>query len=104
MHDRHHEHGRDKVDVDEHGSEKSMEAVSEIVKLRKMVEHWISHNEEHARTYRLWAGRARKTGCEEPGDILEQIASEIVEQNERFMKIIDIIDSAAEPIDSRPKL
>ena len=94
MHDRHQEHGHDKVHAHEHGPKKNTEAVSEIVKLRKIVEHWISHNEEHARTYRLWASRAREAGCEKPGEILEQIASEIVEQNERFMKIIHIIDSA----------
>ncbi|MGA2938426.1 MAG: hypothetical protein ABSF52_15185 [Syntrophobacteraceae bacterium] len=104
MHDRHQEHGHDKVHAHEHGPKKNTEAVSEIVKLRKIVEHWISHNEEHARTYRLWASRAREAGCEKPGEILEQIASEIVEQNERFMKIIHIIDSGAGPIDSRPKL
>jgi len=104
MHDRHQEHGHDKVHAHENGPKKNTEAVSEIVKLRKIVEHWISHNEEHARTYRLWASRAREAGCEKPGEILEQIASEIVEQNERFMKIIHIIDSGAGPIDSRPKL
>jgi hypothetical protein len=104
MHDRHQEHGHDRVHAHEHGPEKSTEAVSEIAKLRKIVEHWIGHNEEHARTYRLWASRAREAGCEEPGEILEQIASEIVEQNERFMKIIHIIDSAAGPIDSWLKL
>ena len=84
MHDRHREH-------DPH---ESAETVSGIVKLRKMAEHWISHNEEHARAYKLWAGRAREAGCEEPGEILEEIASEIAKQNERFMKIIHIIDSA----------
>jgi rubrerythrin len=92
MSDRHHEH--------EHGNEHTHEkdeAVSEIVRLRKMVEHWISHNEEHARSYRLWASRAREAGCEEPGEILEEIASEIQEQNERFMKIVHIIDSSGRP-------
>ena len=93
MHDRHEEHGHDEAHAHEHGSEKGEEAVSGIVKLRKMVEHWISHNEEHARSYRLWASRAREAGCEEPGEILEEIASEIVEQNERFVKIIHIIDA-----------
>ena len=42
----------------------------------------------------LWASRAREAGRREPGEILEEIASRIVEQNERFMKIIEIIDSA----------
>ncbi len=94
MDDRHQEHGPEKAHAHEHGLEKSTETVSGIVKLRKIVEHWISHNEEHARTYRLWASRAREAGCEEPGDILEQIASQTVEQNERFINIIHIIDSA----------
>jgi hypothetical protein len=36
-------------------------------------------------------------GHDEPSDILEEIASEIAEQNERFKKIIHIIDSADQP-------
>lgn len=98
MSDRHHEHqhGHGREHTHEHANEKD-EAVSGIVRLRKMVEHWISHNEEHARSYRLWASRAREAGCEEPGEILEEIASEIQEQNERFMKIVHIIDSSGRP-------
>jgi uncharacterized coiled-coil DUF342 family protein len=96
MHDRHQEHEHFKAHTHEHEPEKSEEAVSGIVKLRKMVEHWISHNEEHARSYRLWASRAREAGCQEPGEILDEIAAEILEQNERFMKIVRIIDSAGQ--------
>jgi len=92
MSDRHHEHGHG---AHEHEPEEA-EAMTGIVKLRKMVEHWISHNEEHARSYRLWANRAREAGCEEPGEILEEIASEIMEQNERFKKIVHIIDASGE--------
>ena len=76
-----------------HGPDKGEEAVSGTVKLRKMVEHWISHNEDHARSYLLWASRAREVGQDEPGEILEEIASEIVGQNERFKKIIHILDA-----------
>jgi hypothetical protein len=97
MNDRHHEHGHGKEHTHEHQPEEGGEAVTGIVKLRKMVEHWISHNEEHARSYRLWASRAREAGCEEPGEILEEIASEIMEQNERFMKIVRIIDTSGQP-------
>lgn len=87
-------HGSDHGRLHAHHAEKEAEAVSEIAKLRKMVEHWISHNEDHARSYRAWASRARKAGRREPGEILEEVASRTVEQNERFMKIIEIIDSA----------
>ncbi|MGA2404511.1 MAG: hypothetical protein ABSG91_22875 [Syntrophobacteraceae bacterium] len=94
MHD---EHGHGEAHTHEHGPDKGEEAVSGTAKLRRMVEHWISHNEEHARSYRLWASRAREVGHDQPGEILEEIASEIVEQNERFMKIIHIIDSSGRP-------
>ena len=94
MHD---EHGHGEAHTHEHGPDKGEEAVSETVKLRKMVEHWISHNEEHARSYRLWASRAREAGRDEPGEILEEIASEIAGQNERFKKIIHILDAADRP-------
>ena len=97
MHDMHDEHGDCGTFAHKHGPDKGEEAVSGTVKLRKMVEHWISHNEEHARSYRLWASRAREVGQGEPGDILEEIASEIAEQNERFKKILHIMDSARRP-------
>lgn len=97
MHDRQREHENEKAHVHGHEPERVAEVGSAIVKLRKMVQHWISHNEEHARSYRLWASRAREAGCEEPGAILEEIASEIVEQNERFKKIVNIIDSSVRP-------
>ena len=97
MHDTHDEHGHSEAHAHGHGPDKGEEAVSGTVKLRRMVEHWISHNEEHARSYRLWASRAREAGHDEPGEILEEIASEIVAQNERFKKIIHIIDTADRP-------
>lgn len=97
MHDRQREHENEKAHVHGHEPERVAEVGSGIVKLRKMVQHWISHNEEHARSYRLWASRAREAGWEEPGAILEEIASEIVEQNERFKKIVNIIDSSVRP-------
>ncbi len=91
MQDRHDESEREKTHA--HDAEKNTESVTGIEKLKKMTEYWISHNEEHARSYRLWAGRARDAGYGEPGDMLEQIASEVVEMNERLRKLIQIIDS-----------
>jgi hypothetical protein len=93
MHDGHDEHGHQKTHSHEHGAEKEAVAVTEIEKLKKMTQYWISHNEEHARSYRLWAGRARDAGYEKPGEILEQIASEVVRLNERLMEVIQTIDS-----------
>ncbi len=84
MHDKHHDHG----------STSGEGNISDVVKLRKMAEHWIGHNEEHARSYRQWASRAREAGQEEPGDILEEIADGMIEQNERLKRVIYLIDSS----------
>jgi protein involved in temperature-dependent protein secretion len=91
MHDRHDEHANEKAHAHEH--EAYGEAASDIGKLKKMAEYWINHNEEHARSYRLWAERARDAGYGRPGEILEEMASEIVESNERLRQVIQIIDS-----------
>lgn len=66
--------------------------MSVLEKLRKLAEHWIGHNEEHAASYRLWAQRAREAGKEAPGEILEEIASEMAEQNKKLQRIIELLD------------
>ena len=72
-----------------------------VERLKKMTEYWISHNEEHARSYRLWAGHALEAGYVEPGNILEELASEMVNANERLRKVIRIIDSVGPGADRR---
>jgi hypothetical protein len=96
-HEHSHEHGHEHLHEHEHESATGGQAVSDIAKLRKMVQHWANHNEEHASSYKLWASRAREAGCEGAAEILEEIASEVAGQNERFAKIIDIIDSSGRP-------
>ncbi len=86
MHDTHHEHE----------SENGLGAVPDSVKLKKMAAHWISHNEEHARSYLLWAGRAKAAELSGPSEILEQLAAEVIRQNQRFEQIIRMIDSEQE--------
>ena len=89
----HHPHEEHSHSHEHEGGESTAEP-SQTARLRKMVEHWVSHNEDHAASYRLWAGRAREAGCSEPGRILEEIASETIEQNKKFIKIIELIDSS----------
>ncbi|MGC9196556.1 MAG: hypothetical protein ACP5IL_14055 [Syntrophobacteraceae bacterium] len=86
MHD-HHDHSHDHSH--QHGEEPL-----ETARFRKMVQHWISHNEDHAGSYRQWASRARDAGHEASAAILEQIASEAVKQNEKFVQIIELLDSS----------
>ncbi len=91
-HHGHHEHHEDQCGV-RGGAAPGVQDL-ETGRLRKMVEHWISHNEDHAGSYRLWAGRAREAGHEAAGAILEEIASEVVKQNEKFAAIVRLIDSS----------
>jgi hemerythrin superfamily protein len=71
--------------------EKNGETISEMEKLKKMAEHWIAHNEEHARSYRLWANRAKEAGREETGEILEDIAGEMLDQNRKLERIVFLL-------------
>jgi len=63
-------------------------------KLVKMVEHWIHHNEEHARSYLDWAKRAHDQGLEDVRSILEQIAGDAQLQTRSFEKIQSILKGA----------
>ena len=99
-HDKHHEHHHEGHEhhhehhCGDHVAPRNTGEVTETEKLRKMVEHWIAHNEDHARSYRLWASRAKDAGHIEPGAILEDIASDIIGQNEKLIRITQIIDSS----------
>jgi len=60
-------------------------------KLVKMVEFWMHHNEEHARSYRDWAGRARQMGLDEVGDILEALAGDAMLPNRSLARVLSLL-------------
>jgi len=45
-------------------------------KLKKMVQHWLRHNADHAATYRQWAERARRAGMADVAEILDSVAED----------------------------
>ncbi len=87
MHVTHHHHGHDHKH--EHGHAAAEMSVPE--KLKKLAEHWIGHNEDHAASYRLWAKRSREAGKAAPAEILEEIALDMTEQNKKLRKIIELL-------------
>lgn len=97
MHDKNHEHRPAAV-------AENNQAIPEMEKLKKMAEHWLGHNEEHARSYRLWATRAKEAGRIEPGEILEDIAREMLEQNRRLERVIFLLNTTGGSIDSTDEL
>jgi hypothetical protein len=60
-------------------------------RLLKMVEFWLHHNEEHARSYRDWAAKARETGLEEIGLNLESLAGEAVLSNRKLEHLLRLL-------------
>lgn len=45
-------------------------------KLAHMIEHWIEHNEEHAKSYLEWSKKAQGAGKEELALILADLSVE----------------------------
>lgn len=73
-HDHHHHHHHE-----EPGAELSFSE-----KLKKILEHWQRHNEDHAETYRSWAEKARQNGMERAAGHLETAARMTMEINGEF--------------------
>jgi len=57
----------------------------------KMIEHWIHHNQDHAKSYREWARRAEEQGHNEVCQILQSIADSTVQQNESMEKALRLL-------------
>lgn len=80
-----HHHGADHHH--DHSAVEASSTPSEKDKLVKMVEHWVHHNEEHARSYHDWAQRAHQLGLDDVRALLEQIADDTQLQTRNFEKI-----------------
>jgi hypothetical protein len=73
-------------------------------KLLKLVEFWLHHNEEHARSYRTWAGRAREMGFDDVGHILEVLAGEALLSNRNLERVLSLLKDNRPHIDSPKRL
>ena len=65
--------------------------LSEQEKLAKMIEHWIQHNIEHARSYRDWAQRADGLGQAEVASVLSGMAAASTKQNEDLERALSLL-------------
>ena len=71
--DHHHHH-----DHDSHGE------IPFDEKLKKIISHWVKHNEDHATNYRNWAEKAKANGQEKASEFLEEAAEMSQAVNEKF--------------------
>jgi hypothetical protein len=75
----HHHHGRE-----------IKSALSFDEKMIKLLEHWIQHNEDHARTYRDWAQKAKEKNKNETAQLLEDAAGMTLRINKTFESAMKI--------------
>lgn len=62
--------------------------MSELEKLKKLLHHWLEHNDEHAEVYREWAEKTANLGNRELSEILLRLYNETKKMNELFEKAI----------------
>jgi len=75
----HHDHS--------HGHHHSHEESGEMSfdeKLKKILDHWIKHNMDHAETYRDWSERAQQAHMDDVARLLKEAADLNITMNEKF--------------------
>jgi G3E family GTPase len=78
-HDHHHHHGQQESDL------------SFDRKLVKRLEHWITHNDDHARTYREWSDRTAEEGMPSVSRLLTEAAQATTEISRKLENAIRMI-------------
>jgi hypothetical protein len=53
-------------------------------KLKKILYHWIKHNEDHAQNYKKWAEDAKSKGLNKAGELLIEAADMSLKINQKF--------------------
>jgi len=67
-----------------HSHDESQSELPFEEKLKKILDHWIKHNEDHAQNYKKWAEDAKTKGLTEAGELLIEAADMSLRINEKF--------------------
>jgi hypothetical protein len=65
--------------------------MTDLEKLKHLLEHWVEHNEAHVKTYDEWAQKAEILGEKELSAVLRQITDESKKLQGLFQKAIESI-------------
>lgn len=65
--------------------------MTELEKLKHLLEHWIEHNEAHVKTYSEWSSKAESLGKKELAGILVQVVDESRKLDGLFKKAMEIL-------------
>jgi hypothetical protein len=58
----------------DHLPEEASQSMAFSEKARKLILHWSKHNDDHAQSYRQWAGQFRENGLVSAAAMLESAA------------------------------
>jgi hypothetical protein len=64
----------------------------DLAKLRILLPHWIEHNDEHAESFRKWAGRARELGLEAVAEQIEEAVGRMKGCNEALSAALKALE------------
>jgi hypothetical protein len=67
-----------------------MENMDELKKIKRLLNHWMEHNDEHAEIYRSWAEKASSLGKEELSETLKRLYRETKKLNSLFKEAIKV--------------
>ncbi|MGQ9709001.1 MAG: hypothetical protein ACUVXE_00825 [Anaerolineae bacterium] len=70
-------------------TQEESEMSEEIVRLQRLLPHWIEHNEEHAEEFQKWSERARIAGETHVADHLLAAARMLNQANEVLQGALD---------------
>lgn len=77
----HHDHDHDHKHQHDHSEHASKDTLTFPQKARRLLEHWIHHNEDHASSYRQWAEEFRKNDLAATAEPLEKAAQATADIN-----------------------
>ncbi len=67
--------------------------MDELEKLRKLLPHWMEHNDERAKTYEAWALKMSFLGKKELSEALKAIHQESQKLRKLFEQALRLIDT-----------
>jgi hypothetical protein len=67
--------------------------MDDLEKLKKLLPHWMEHNDEHAKIYRGWAERMSSLGKEELSEALKAIHYESQKLQKLFEEGLRVVNA-----------
>jgi hypothetical protein len=67
--------------------------MDDFEKLKKLLPHWMEHNDEHAKTYEAWAWKTSFLGKKELSEALRAIHRESQKLRTLFEEALRVVDT-----------